>query len=339
MNNNVLVIGNGFDLAHGLNTRYDDFIKFIKDKTYDKYPNNENAAKIKRIVGNEKNGFINYFLAYINEVPGWVDLERLIKNIIHQFQNLFDHYMDYIIGKRFSERKMGGELFDALKKFGFAKGICVYKNAGVQFSLEAYKETYGLSRGEIVGKLRKELDDLVSALEAYFMLELEVNPIYGKTALGQIAEIDPKYVISFNYTNTYKLYGIKANDVFHVHGKLGSNPNNMVLGFNDEDETNLDFIYFKKYFQRIQKLTGYIDERKMGVNDKPVVYFYGHSMDKTDGDIIQKLWSMSNGFIIYKYNQEDYEQKVINLIEVFGKKEATRMIQDKNIIFVQCARP
>ena len=30
MEHNILVIGNGFDLAHGLNTRYDDFMAYIK---------------------------------------------------------------------------------------------------------------------------------------------------------------------------------------------------------------------------------------------------------------------------------------------------------------------
>ena len=32
MSNNILVIGNGYDLAHGLKTRYDDFI-ILKKKT------------------------------------------------------------------------------------------------------------------------------------------------------------------------------------------------------------------------------------------------------------------------------------------------------------------
>ena len=27
---NILVIGNGFDIAHGFNTRYEDFINFCK---------------------------------------------------------------------------------------------------------------------------------------------------------------------------------------------------------------------------------------------------------------------------------------------------------------------
>ena len=174
------------------------------------------------------------------------------------------------------------------------------------------------------------------------MLELELNPIEEKLALRQIKQIDPKYVISFNYTTIYKLYGINEEDVFHVHGKLCCDPNNMVLGYNDDDPENLDFVYFKKYFQRIQKLTGYIDTNRFGGFDSegtlrlPVIHFYGHSMDKTDGDIIQKLRSLASGFVIYKYNQEDYEQKVINLIDVFGKEKAIRMIQAGWIKFVQC---
>lgn len=171
---------------------------------------------------------------------------------------------------------------------------------------------------------------------------------------AQIDSINPQYVISFNYTDTYRIYGIKKEDVFHVHGSLIKN--NMVLGFNDDDPENLDFVYFKKYFQRIQKLTGYINNNKIKLKkDKieltnpnsgeleqieididPIVHFYGHSMDKTDGDIIQKLHSLANGFVIYIYNQEDYEQKVINLIDVFGKEQAMQLIQERRIKFVQC---
>ena len=29
--NNVLVIGNGYDIAHGLKTRYSDFIDWVKE--------------------------------------------------------------------------------------------------------------------------------------------------------------------------------------------------------------------------------------------------------------------------------------------------------------------
>lgn len=346
MSKNILVIGNGYDLAHGLNTKYDDFIKFIKDKAYDKYPDNENAAKIKRIVGNEKNGFINYFLAYTNEVPGWVDLERLIKEIIEQFQTLFVNYHHYVSGGIFVSTKMTSALFDVLMKFKMVKNETT-RGSEKNFLIEEYSEKYGLAKQGIIKKLRKELDNLIDALEAYFMLELEVNPIESKAAIRQIAEINPKYVISFNYTNLYKLYGINEEDVYHVHGKLGSKPNNMVLGFNDDDPENLDFIYFEKYFQRIQKWTGYINDERFSYKDESgvthrggmIVHFYGHSMDETDKDLIQKIDSLSKKLVIYYLNQEDYEKKVINLIKIFGKDVATKNIQVGKFEFVKCEEP
>lgn len=116
----------------------------------------------------------------------------------------------------------------------------------------------------------------------------------------------------------------------------------MVLGFDDETSGNLDFIYFKKYLQRIQKLTGYVDPNKwkphiMGVTGGLRIFFYGLSMDKTDGDMIRKLWDDSHRFVIFYYSQSDYEQKVINLIDVFGKDIITE-IQEKNITFIQCEK-
>lgn len=45
---------------------------------------------------------------------------------------------------------------------------------------------------------------------------------------------------------------------------------------------------------------------------------------------------MASGFVIYTYDQNDYEQKVINLIDVFGKNEVMEMIETKFIRFLQC---
>ena len=202
-----------------------------------------------------------------------------------------------------------------------------------------YSHEFGLNKREILKLLRQQLDEVIRLLQIY--LNQEMDRKRGELrAIPQIEAIDPSYVISFNYSDTYKIYGIKLEDVFHVHGSLDRE--NMVLGFNDDNSENLDFIYFKKYFQRLQKLTGYMDPDKLGHKNSlgqyvySNIHFYGHSMDRTDEDIIRKLRVMSTGFVIYTYNQEDYEQKVINLIHVFGKEDAMDMIEKKFIQFVSC---
>lgn len=61
MSKNILVIGNGYDLAHGLNTRYDDFIEYIKRAAEDDsfIENQSEREFIHKCI--ESNGFIGYF--------------------------------------------------------------------------------------------------------------------------------------------------------------------------------------------------------------------------------------------------------------------------------------
>ncbi len=348
MVNNVLVIGNGFDIAHGLNTKYDDFIKWVRtfDGSYSELSKQAGEEFCKRIC---ENGFVKYFLDFIGTVPGWVDLEQLMKEIIYQFEEFFLHYTEYVdTFNRIIISTTNGQsselsvirMFNCLEKFPVFDQIdSRIGMASYHISSKYYAMAYGLNKKEILKLLRIQLEDLIQLLKIYLSEHMEQKKGELKTK-EQIVNIKPNYVISFNYTDTYRLYGINEKDVYHVHGKLGSN--NIVLGFGDNAPDNLQFIYFKKYFQRIQKLTGNYEMEKIIIYDEdfgeihPMVHFYGHSIDNTDGDIIRELDKIAQGFVIYKYSQEDYEQKVINLIDIFGKDEATAMIQSGYVKFVDC---
>lgn len=351
MENNILVIGNGFDIAHGLDTRYDDFIKYIR-KVYE--DNRSMAVGDEDIFSMnciENNGFINYFLMYTKEVSGWVDLEKLIKEIIEYFKLFFDNYDQYIDdGCIILHDKLNADIHQikenrvkiCLRRFPLFYQDSLNRSTNLKcLDDKYYSKKFGLNKREILKLLKNQLNEIIKLLQIYLKNHM-AEKYDSLKKIRQIEDLNPSYVISFNYTDTYKIYGIKTEDVFHVHGSLDKD--NMVLGFNDDDPNNLDFVYFKKYFQRIQKLTGYIDKKRFAnfyqgtIPDDPVIHFYGHSLDKTDMDIIEKLHSMSSGFVIYKYNQEDYEQKVINLIDVFGKERATEMIQTGWIKFVQCEK-
>ena len=100
---------------------------------------------------------------------------------------------------------------------------------------------------------------------------------------------------------------------------------NIVLGIEDNDPSNLDTIYFKKYFQRIQKKTGrevfdWFDE-KISSSEPIVTDIFGHSLDTTDKDILMLIFEKSRYTNIYYYNQADYEQKIINLVRLYGSPE------------------
>lgn len=348
---NILVIGNGFDLAHGLPTGYEHFINFVR-KNLELYSENEpEDERMKEFINIAKNnGFIKYFLEYTNSVPGWVDLERLIRNVIKEIEYFVDDLDTYRDGEVFANILVPVNMSNILLWFEIRNresNANIYVNGKYQwtvaFTLKSmyYTEAYGLNIRAIKMLLRKHLDKLIRLLQIYLQNYIPIECKEMLMPKKQIVDIEPTYVISFNYTDTYKIYGIEEKDVYHVHGSLAND--NMVLGFDDDNPEELDFVYFKKYFQRIQKLTGNLDINRFSEKDgylvwqdSATVHFYGHSMDKTDGDIIQELRSHSKGFVIYKYSQDDYEQKVVNLIDVFGKKDATEMIQSGYVRFVDC---
>jgi len=197
---------------------------------------------------------------------------------------------------------------------------------------------HGINKEKILKTLKSELEDLIFVFRYY--LENEVLNQTVKILSKQVQAINPVYIINFNYTNTYEKYGFQREDVCCVHGTVKEN--NMVLGIKDEEnEKDIDNIYFKKFFQRIQKHTDIIDWDRFQYNNKVKnmanTYFFGHSLSNTDGDLIRQIYKYSNKIFIFylsnpKYN--DYEQKVINLIDTLGKETVIQGMYRGNIDFL-----
>lgn len=116
----------------------------------------------------------------------------------------------------------------------------------------------------------------------------------------------------------------------------------MVLGIRDVDEKDINSIYFKKFFQRIQKHTDVIQWDKFGVKcslsgteRNATTYFFGHSLSNNDGDLINDIYENSRKIIIFHLeSRKDYEQKVINLIDTLGKESVIQGMYSGKIEFV-----
>ncbi len=323
MSQNILVIGNGFDIYHGLPTKYIDFV---------------NNTEIK----NQDNMFIKYFQKVAKENQTWIDCEQEIKRVVKTIFDVLEKIREDSANQSLSYLgtlsidKVSDDQRNILKNIDLVFEEKTINYRVVKVRDEYIHPFYGINISQIMTTMKEELDSLIKVLEKYLMNNIDVSSIKIKSE--QIKKIKPEYVVNFNYTDTYKLYDIKEQDVFYIHGRIGNTPNNMVFGFEDEDEFNLDDIYFKKYFQRIQKRNGLLDEKKFepciyaDFGKEPVIsHFFGLSMGVTDGDIIKKIEQLSNVCVIYYYNQVDYEMKVINLIKIFGKECFMQKIYDKEI--------
>ena len=343
LNNNLLIIGNGFDLEHDLKTHYTDFFDTI---------NNNVSSKNEIILNNNKylikdNNLLLYLIKEYkqNKLQGnnWIDIETELKKIISLIEEInINNFIDNM-------SYYSGDEYTTIKKIQ-SKSSYYFKNCLFPFIIgnNYYKyinEHYNIS----IKILEKDLNELTNMLRDY-LLEQDISNL---TKTKDISDIDYKitHVLSFNYTDTFrKIYSdIDDDKIDFIHGSL--NKNNLVLGINEtltEDTANkiVDTVYFKKYFQRIYKKTDYkyvswLDPTDYkNYADFDTVYIHGHSLDESDKEILEKiinsvLKKYTPTVKIFYYDEKHYRQEVTNLIKILGKDVFQKYYFQDRIIFIK----
>lgn len=338
LENNLLIVGNGFDLEHGLKTQYTDFFDVIDKKA---------ASKNEIILNNNKylikdNNLLLYLIKEYkqNKLQGnnWIDIETELKKIITLIEeiktNNFIDNMNYYKGEN---------EYTTIYKI-YSKSSYYFKNYLFPFAEAAnyckyIKKEYDTS----IKNLESNLNELTNMLRDY-LLEQDISNL---TKTKDISDIDYKitHVLSFNYTDTFrKLYSKLDNDkIDFIHGSL--NKNNLVLGINEtltEDTENkiVDTVYFKKYFQRIYKKTDYKYIDWLDHVNFDTVYIHGHSLDESDKEILEKIINSvlkkdTSTVKIFYYDEKHYRQEVTNLIKVLGKDVFQKYYFQNRIIFIK----
>lgn len=351
---NILVIGNGFDLAHGLPTRYLDFLNFFKNtdgikfssaierfhsgkdygenykgfiNKYSKYLESTDINKIKQIENMlSKNVWAKYYARCEAEIEGWIDFEKEILPVLTLLREVFEQSKYATIYGTIQAPTARIRIEEEIlrKKAKILERYFSVTDEFIDVNSDYSGYTYGVYKNKILDDLKLQLDQFVEAFRLYLNVIVEPIDIDLKPI---ISSIKPDTVISFNYTMTECKYDnlLDANN-YHIHGSI-DNRDSMVLGVNEvKDDPDNDFVYFVKYFQRIRKRidqgykTIYKRNTPMTYGTGDEVIFFGHSLDKTDEDIIKPLIEQARSVKIYYYEDEDYERKVINLINLFNRE-------------------
>ena len=387
---NILLVGNGFDLAHGLPTKYTDFLKFVKViRQVIQVENDEDLSSIDWAdinphirsliecwMGKERGNLFdqksewesliihNFWIEYFFKVPmykkeNWIDFEYEISRVIQNLDaDMRMHSASLDEKALFISNKYIEEFFKAKLPSGVAEGI---SRTG---EIVSYKE--------IRDVLYEDLNKLIRAFERYLvdyiekMEKIRVSP--------EIKKLNIDHVLSFNYTHTYyHIYSeLESNKIEYdyIHGEAKKNggfaSNNMVLGIDEylpegRKNRDIDFIAFKKYYQRIYKATGckykhwvdgireseYSCKQKLKQQypeqvpyekfiTKYHLYIFGHSLDVTDRDILRDLILndsvLTTIFYCKKYDKngqddngkQDLGAKIANLVKIIGQDELIR---------------
>ena len=388
--NNILVVGNGFDLHHYLPTRYKDFINVIK-RLFEleeigkidfcnflayiygtKSPLNQHgnyigecyrvhkdeidkivldyAVHAKIINSAKANVWMKYFLHREENTGGWIDFEKEIAQVLEAFSEAIDTlnemckkvdklYKTYELDRRNTSFETLYILDKFPEIFENYNGTMILKaEFWNKAELEGTIENIKVNEEKIVDYLYMQLRELKKILVLYIQEFVQKIAVNKKSQCFLFENVDA--VISFNYTNTYSLLYNDNIKVFYIHGN--ANRNNIVLGINDDesdqlDKMNLRFVKFKKYYQRIINNT-FVDYKTLiGEGEACVLHFVGHSLDKTDRDIIKSLINSENVVksIIYYHDKNSYSQLIINLVSLFGKNKFDELMQNHKIEFVE----
>ena len=367
MADTILILGNGFDLAMGRKTSYNDFLEFAEKLFAEKDVQLEDFLYSNQIdIEKYRN---NLYIQFINENKlklgdNWSNLEIMIS----QLAEAIDYFkLNADILYRKDENSLRVTHVDLLEgsivsQENFASKLFVAK---IFYELFYILEWNKLERRVAISELNEKfiyhLELLTALLEIYLSyrdyVDFEINKISPvETALNAIDNISESSVISFNYTHTpNKLYNISLEKTHFIHGEIDLNRskseiNTMVFGIEDKgNDVNFDLIPYQKYYQRVVKETGNLYEKFFistklsgwGAAVSKNIIVFGHSVDPLDKEIIKKCFEIAyekryNYRFIFTYHTESSKRSIIkNLAIILGKDKLVELTGNKNVVFVK----
>lgn len=361
---NILVIGNGFDLAHGLKTSYKDFLEAcnkmsIQDVTEGK-PDYKNMCKT--------NLWMKHFITRQKQLGDtWIDLENEIYKVIQFIKDqtiitgsgLVDQVCPQLLSinpdvKHFNFNEIINHLSKPKQEYKTTvKGYAIhnYENDS-NFNVYIYN-----SRG-FVNFLYNQLREFTSVFETYLIkevcekanMQLDCN-LYLEPIKEQLP-YQNCYILSFNYTDICErlyeqnlgFYQAIIKSVY-VHGKINKDEVcNLVLGTHSFDNTYKSnpmshripvyFNVFKKHNQRhrygtIEAYQDLLNNLKLPSETRPVFYVIGHSLDKTDHNILKHVFLANKNAVIniYYHDEEAQERLINNITEIIGEEEVMSKVR------------
>lgn len=332
--NLIVIIGNGFDLAHGLKTSYSDFADYFLVK------------KIK----NELQLALNQKTNYNNEIFNFKFLKTFVeKKNIQTDYNFIDNLWLKIKkeDKSISEflRKNHKELSSVLNNQFLVK---LYANSyehwfdieNAYFSelIQIKKQISNESVSKIKRKIKQlnlELEHVKNELQIYLTTEISIFKMkeiqsFITTNLN-FRNREEIYFVNFNYTSTIEQYlGIyskrKNIKVNYIHGKLSEK--NIIFGYGNDQNSeyqeikNTGIDEFLEHFKTFEYLkdNNYSD---IYINSIDKYYDYevivlGHSLGLTDKTLLEEIFNSEKCKKIHFYKRRDLEKKEKDLKKYFN---------------------
>lgn len=335
--NRLIIIGNGFDIAHGIKTSFKNFIEnYFCDVINTFYTENYYSDEL-------------FEIKFKNEYNVFSSSRKLIKP-----EEALELITEYINNKHYPTTFYSPLLkraFDRINELNWVDLEVEFFNILIEtknsFKNSAQLEAIKLVNSQL-GFLKSKLIEYLEFEEKAFSNMFDKKPLIEcfceKIKKHEIVTItlkedelpDNLYFLNFNYTNTFEKYLDICNqkipsDYNYIHGRLVEDP---VFGFGDEfDEKYLSFENEKnnelfrhiKSFEYLKTKNFYSLTRFIESNDFQV-HIYGHSCGVSDRTMLNQIFEHSNckSIKIFYYkideNNNDFIDKTYEISRQFNNK-------------------
>jgi hypothetical protein len=360
----ILIIGNGFDLAHGLETGYKDFLSYCYNENSYAYEQNLSKGEYENPISKSiceplrGNWWYKYFLEeYLpqnNLGERWIDFETEIYEFIanlnwelgvipYSCEDL--EPTDFLNKVKILDKKIVEISTDILQNYNKIKSEII-KNKEYTFKGNRYVCRFWDSK-KFIDILYIKLLEFSRAFKFYcseVIDKKEVKPIYD---FKKISNSGIDYLVSFNYTNTFNRlypYIAKNSKLACVHGNCNDEYRDIIFGTQSFDRQGIDedlpieLNIFEKYTQRHKFNT--IGMYQYMLNDMyeqctphtrkyNKISIIGHSLDKTDHGLLRAIFENSGqcAINVYYHDFESQENYIRLMREIIGEDEVTRRVR------------
>lgn len=293
----ILITGNGFDLHHGLPTKYEDFINIVKyllnneDYSFESVYGNIGVGRYENLKEKFKDNWVfdkkrieeiksiatenqlyKFFKAE-KDIDTWIDFENRLEYLL----NSLNRGIKSIEGNLFSKgnNSMRNLRLDFLNSkvedaytLNFFNIISSHYPATLEpfdiqkkYQLERYLKVIGIDKEKLLTDLYDFLLSFIKLFSLY--LETFVIPLIK----NQKADVEKEwlnkidYYFTFNYTPTIEeLYKPRRLIVNYLHGRSQIGSENIVMGINEIPESDIEdkkLLKFTKYYQKFAFDTDY----------------------------------------------------------------------------------
>jgi len=344
--NRLILIGNGFDLAHGLKTSYQDFIFDFFKRAIETFVEKEEYK--------DELFELSYKDSYKYNFAGPLEIQNFddVKSRLDSFKNYKMVKMNIIFHSSLMKR-----LYDNLSDLRWVD----IENEYFELLLKATKNG---DKG-LIKNLNNEFSILSKKLETYFTdLEIEKQN-YSHTSFSRFFsqkilredivtinlenDLNPEVIcyLNFNYTSTIGNYFGRENQFLkdvsvkhiYIHGELDNPKNPIIFGFGDE--LNEDYLKFENLknndlFTHIKSFkysqtSNYHDLIRFIESNDFQVFIIGHSCGLSDRTMLNQIFeheyckSIKIYYHLRNDGTDDFTEKTFEISRHFRDKGLMRM--------------